>query len=122
MEEANIFLTENHQDDDKTSHFSYQNLFLICKKITKETCKLEQTISTSKDSISSFELKNKNLLEEIKSLKERQYDLIQNFFSYYKVLGESIECDQCNILKNKIDDIKNTLDKFIKWINNLNLC
>lgn len=62
----------NHQDDEVTSHFSYQDLSHICKKPTKETSKFEQTISNSKDIIYSLELKNKNLLEEIESLRERE--------------------------------------------------
>lgn len=39
-EEANIFLMENYHDDEVTSHFSYQDLFHICKKLTNETSKL----------------------------------------------------------------------------------
>lgn len=53
------------------------------------------------DTISSLELKNKNLLEEIQSLRDRQYDLIQNYSSSHNVLNKSIKCDQCDILKNK---------------------
>ena len=60
-EEANIYLMVNHQDYEVTSYFSYHNIFCICKKLTKETSKLEQIVSTSKDIISSLELKNKNL-------------------------------------------------------------
>lgn len=80
---------ENQQDDEVASHFSYQYLFHICKKPTKEMSKLEQIISTSKDIISSIELKNKNMLEEIESLRDRKYDLIQNSSSYHKALYES---------------------------------
>lgn len=60
------------------------------------------------------------MLEEIESFRERHYDLIQNSSSYHKALEESIKCDQYENLKNKIDDIQNTLDKFTKGINNLN--
>lgn len=45
-EEANICLMENHQDDKITSYFSY-HFFHICKKITKETSKLEEIVSIS---------------------------------------------------------------------------
>lgn len=83
--------------------------------------KSEQIISTSKDTISSIELKNKNILEEIESLKRRQYNIIESSYSSYNILDESIKWYQCDILKNKIDDIQNTLDKFTKWTNNLNL-
>lgn len=41
-EEEKLYLTKNHQDDEITSHFSYQDLFRICKKLTKETSKLEK--------------------------------------------------------------------------------
>lgn len=34
--EANLCLTSNHQDDEVTSHSSYQDLFRICKKLTKK--------------------------------------------------------------------------------------
>lgn len=74
--------------------------------------KVEQIISNFKDTISSFELKNKNLLEEIESLRERKYDLIQKSSVSNKNLDESIECEKCDILKNKIDDLQNTLDQF----------
>lgn len=60
-EKCNIFLMENHQEDGVTYHFSYHDLFRICKKITKETNKLEQKNSTSKGIISSLESKNKTL-------------------------------------------------------------
>lgn len=50
-EEVNLYLTKNHQHDKVTSHFFYQDLFRICKKLTKEMSKLEQIISTSKDTI-----------------------------------------------------------------------
>lgn len=42
---------ENHQDNEATSHFFYHDLFRICKKLKKETNKLEQIISTSKGTI-----------------------------------------------------------------------
>lgn len=61
----------NHQDNEVTSHFSYWYLFCICKKLIKETSKLEQIIPTFKDNISSLEFKNKNQFEEIESLIER---------------------------------------------------
>lgn len=119
-EEANLYLTINHQDDEVTSHFSYQDLFRIYKKLTKEGSELEPIISTSKEITSSLELKNKNLFREIKSLRERKYDLIQNYSSSHKALNKSVKCDQCDILKNKMDDLQNTLDKFTKgqtlWI------
>lgn len=60
-------------------------------------------------------------MEEIKSLRERQYDLIQNTSMSHKALYESIKCDQCDILKNKIGDFQNTLDKFTKGTYNLKL-
>lgn len=47
-EEVNLCLMENHQDDEVTSHFSYQDLFCICSKLTKETTKLKQIISPPK--------------------------------------------------------------------------
>lgn len=64
-EEVNLYLTASYQDDKVISHFSFQDLFHIYKKLIKEMSKLEQIISTSKDTISSLELKNKNILKEI---------------------------------------------------------
>ena len=64
-EEVNPYLTASYQDDKVTFHFSFQDLFHIYKKLIKEMSKLEQIIFTSKDTISSLELKNKNMLEEI---------------------------------------------------------
>lgn len=75
-EEANLCITTNQKYKEVTSHFSYHDLFRLCKKLKKETSKLEQIISTTKDIISSLELKNKNFLEEIEILRERKYDLI----------------------------------------------
>lgn len=65
-------------------------------------------------------MKNKNLLEEIERLKERKDYLIQNSSSSDEVLDEFIKCHQCDILKNKIDDLKSKLDKFTKGIDTLN--
>lgn len=67
---------ENHHNDKVTCYFSYQVLFHIFKKITKETSKLEQIVYISKDIISSLEFKNKNLLKEIENIRERQNDLV----------------------------------------------
>lgn len=121
MEEVKTCLMANQKEDEITSYFSYQDLFHIFKKLTKEISKLEQIVFTSKDTISFLKLKNKNLLKEIENLKERQYDLIQNFSSSHEVLDESIKCDLCDILKNKIDDLQKTPDKFSKGRDNLNL-
>lgn len=55
------------------------------------------------------------------SFKERQNIFIQNSFSSHEVLVESTKYDQCDVLKNKIDDLQNILDEFTKGINNLNL-
>lgn len=47
-EEVNICLMANHEDNEVTYHFSYHDLFQICKKLNKETSKLEQIFSNSK--------------------------------------------------------------------------
>lgn len=60
-EKANKFLMTKQQDNDVTSQFSYHGLFRLCRKLTKETTKLEQIISTFKDTIFSFETKNKTM-------------------------------------------------------------
>lgn len=69
----------------------------------------------------SLELEEKNLLEEIKSLYEIQIIFIQISSSSHEVLDELIMCNQCDVLKNKIDDLENTLNKFTKWREKLNL-
>lgn len=56
--------------------------FTFVIKLNKETNKLQQLVSISKDIISSIEFENKNLLREIESLRERQYVLIQNFYLF----------------------------------------
>lgn len=78
--------------------------------------------------ISSFEIKNKELLGEIDSLREKQSMLIQNSFYPYSPSSPShenlvkpIKCEQSNILKNKIEYRPNSLDKFTKGIDNLTL-
>lgn len=96
-EEFNICLMENHQDDDVTSYFSYYDIFRICKKLTKETSKLKQIVSTSNDTISSLELKNKNLEKEIKILRERQNDSVQDSLTSNKE-DEPNKCNKCDIL------------------------
>lgn len=61
--ESNCFM-ENPEDDELTFHFSYNDLFRKCKKLNKESCNLKHFVSTSKTTISSTEIENKNLLEE----------------------------------------------------------
>lgn len=95
---------ENHQDDEVTSCFSYHDLFHISKKITKEATKLEQIVSTSKDIISSLELKYENLKREIEILSEIQNDLVQNS-STLNEDDEPDKYDECDNLKNKICDL-----------------
>lgn len=58
-EKSTICLMTKPQDDEVTSQFSYHNLFILCKKLTKEANKLEQIISTYKDTISSMKLEKK---------------------------------------------------------------
>lgn len=41
-EETNICLIGNHQDEEVTSYFSYQDIICICKKLTKGTNQLEK--------------------------------------------------------------------------------
>lgn len=65
---------ENHQDDGVTPHFSCHDFFKICKKLTKETNKLEQIVFSSKDIISSLELRNKTVEKEIGILSLKQND------------------------------------------------
>lgn len=77
-EEVNVFLMENHQDGDVPSHFSYQDFLCICKKLIKETSKLEKIVSVSKNTIYSLKYKIKNLVKEIKNIRERENDLVQN--------------------------------------------
>lgn len=67
--EANICLVANHEENVVTSPFSYHYLFRICKKLNKETSKLRQLVSTSRQTISSLEFENRHLLEEVKNLK-----------------------------------------------------
>lgn len=57
----------------------------------------------------------------IKWRSPKQDDLIKKSSSSHKVSYESIKCDQYNILKNKINDLQNILDKFTKGRSNLNL-
>lgn len=40
-EKDNLYLMTKHQDDDVTSQFFYHYLFRLCKKLMKETTKLE---------------------------------------------------------------------------------
>lgn len=60
-EKSNIYRMTNHQYDEVTSHFSYHDIFRICKKLTKETNKLEKIVFAFKDIIFSLESKNKTL-------------------------------------------------------------
>lgn len=66
---------ENHEEIEVTSYFSYQDLFPMCKTLSKETSKLEKIVFNSKDTIFSLELKNKSLVDEIEILEERQDDM-----------------------------------------------
>lgn len=62
--------------------------------------------------ISSIDIENKKLLEEIESLKERHNIVVQSHFSSHEVLVELTMCDKCDILKNIVDNLQNTLDEF----------
>lgn len=59
--EVNICFMENHEDKEVTSYFNYNELFCICNSLNKESSKLKHLISTSKATISSIEIKDKNV-------------------------------------------------------------
>ena len=48
-------------------------------------------------------------------------DLVQSSSPSNEELYEVVKCDNCDILKNKISDLKKILDKFTKGKNNLNI-
>lgn len=60
-EKVNTCLMKKHQDDEITSQFLDHDLFRLCKKLTKETNKLDKIIDASQDIISSLGSKNKTL-------------------------------------------------------------
>lgn len=64
--------------------------------------------------------KNKSLLKERNSHREKQSILIKKSSPSslsHKGMVEPTKCEQCNILKNIIDDLHKTSDNFIKGIN-----
>lgn len=96
-QEANIFLVENHEDDEVTSYFTYDELFYICKKLNKESRKLKHIIYASKTTISSLEIDTINSLKEIDSLKERQHILIKSS-SFFEDPIKPTKYEQYNVL------------------------
>lgn len=50
-EEENICVMKKHKKDKVNSHFIYDDLLCICKKLNKESSKLKHVASTSKTNI-----------------------------------------------------------------------
>lgn len=105
-----------HHDDEVTSKFSYHDLFRLCKKLMKETTKLDKIISTSKDTIYFLETKNKILEKEIELLREKEENVNQNPSTSN---NEPDMCDSCNNLKNEVCVLQKELVKFTQGIDNL---
>lgn len=60
-------------------------------------------------------------MEKIENLKEKKNFLAQISSTSQKILYEFIKYDQCDILKSENNDLKNTLEKFTKESDDLNL-
>lgn len=144
-EEANLCLMAKHEEEDEEEvsyqdsdfSLSYDELLIACEELNYKTIKLAKIASSSKKTISSLESQIKSLLEENQSLKEKQNELQKSFTSTISEIkndvieskkdtnfvkkNDSSECQECPILKSKNDDLLNTLSKFTKGRDNLNI-
>lgn len=118
-EEFNICLMENHQNNEVTFYFFYNDPFCICKKLIKET---------RKNGINCLHIQGyyflswnfKNLEKEIKISRERQNDWILNS-STSNEEGEPDKCNEYDTFKNEILYLQKSLLKLTKGRNNLNI-
>ena len=116
-EEANLCLMAHHEDNEVNTFeteldLTYDELFIICKELNDESTKLRKIVSTSKKTISTLETKVDILNKEIESLKEKQSFLSEVSTPSTCENKNIIKCDECNVLKDKIEDLNNILAKF----------
>ena len=110
----------NHEEDEVNSveseyDLTYDELFTICKELNDESTKLRKIVSSSKKTISTLESKIDILHKEIEILKEKHVFVSEVSSTSCENKKENIlKCDDCNILKIEIEDLKNTLTKFTK--------
>ncbi|CAJ2652972.1 unnamed protein product [Trifolium pratense] len=116
-EEANLCLMVNQEEEvnsfESEPNFTYDELLFICEELNKESSKFKKIVSTSKKTISTLESKIEVLNKEIDILKEKQV-FVSNVSTYTPCENnkENIECNECNILKDKVEDLNNVLAKF----------
>jgi hypothetical protein len=117
-EEANLCFMANHEEEEVNSfesepNFTYEELLFICEELNKESSKLRKIVSTSKKTISTLESKIEVLNKEIDILKEKQVFVSKvSTYTPCENKKENIECNECNILKDKVEDLNNVLAKF----------
>lgn len=118
----------NHDEDEVNSieseyDLTYDELFTICKELNDESTKLRKIVSSSKKTISTIESKIDILTKEIEILKEKPVFVseVSSCTSCENKKENTFKCDDCNILKIKIEDLQNTLAKFTKGRENLNI-
>jgi hypothetical protein len=117
-EETNLCFMANHEEEEVNSfesepNFTYEELLFICEELNKESSKLRKIVSTSKKTISTLESKIEVLNKEIDILKEKQVFVSKvSTYTPCENKKENIECNECNILKDKVEDLNNVLAKF----------
>ncbi|XP_045810784.1 uncharacterized protein LOC123905202 [Trifolium pratense] len=126
IEEANLCLMA-HQEEEVNSfesepNFTYDELLFICEELNKESSKFKKIVSTSKKTIFTVESKINVLTKEIEDLKEKQVSLSEvSTYTPCENKKENIECNECIILKDKVEDLNNVLAKFTMGRDKLNI-
>lgn len=98
-------------------------MFTISKELNDESNKLRKIVSPSMKTISSPQSKVDILNKEIEILKDKQIFVSEvSSCSYCENKKENIfKCNDCNILKIKIENLQNTLAKFTLEREKLNI-
>lgn len=103
--EEHVFLkAPNKEDYDKVSSLTYKKMFKLSVKLSKENEKLERSILELKDYINFKENSDKVLENEI-----------------VEIIRQSVKCETHVSWKNKVDNMHETLGKFTKGKENLDL-
>lgn len=95
------------KDDIEVTSLTYDQMFQLSVKVSKENKKLEKSITDLKDYVEFLENSNKILGEEISSIWSESF--------------KSNKWYSCESLKNRVTNFHETLGKFTKGKDKLNL-
>lgn len=100
----------NHEEDEVNSlelesALTYDDLFVACEELNDETIRLRKIISSYKKSIYLIESKIDIVNKDMQVLKEKLLFVTEtSCTSCENKSDEVFKCDDCSVLKNKIED------------------